>query len=59
MADFRAKVGIDDQFTGPLAKMKGALGSVREAGQQAGAALRKDFEGAHGVLTRTTERFSR
>lgn len=54
MADFRAKVGIDDQFTGPLAKMKGALGSVREAGQQAGAALRKDFEGAHGVLTRTT-----
>ncbi|WP_407529437.1 hypothetical protein [Methylobacterium oryzisoli] len=54
MADDQLKLvaSVEDRFTGPLRGLRTALGQV--AASPAANTLKKDFEGAHGAITKTT-----
>lgn len=56
MSDDRLRLvaEVQDGFTGPLAKLNTALQRTATTGMQAGKDLKKDFEGFHGVLGKTT-----
>ncbi|MCJ2035764.1 hypothetical protein [Methylobacterium sp. J-068] len=56
MADDRLRLvaEVQDGFTGPLAKLETALGRTARAGTQAGKDLKRDFEGFHGAIGKTT-----
>ncbi|MFK5598339.1 hypothetical protein ACFZ8E_15305 [Methylobacterium sp. HMF5984] len=56
MADDRLRLvaEVQDGFTGPLAKLETALGRAAKTGTQAGKDSKRDFDGFHGTLGKTT-----